>query len=241
MTAIMPDNTVSNETKADSVGSMLVNIFLSPMRVFGSIKAKPTWIIPFVITLLAMAGTAYVVAPLAMEMQKQQIMTSDKYTPEQRDQAVQQMETFKGVGAIFGVVGGIVGGAIMVFLMAAIIMFMGSVVFGGSAKFMELVSLVCFTGMISVLGQLVKTPLMMMKQTMDIRTSLAVLLPGSDIKSFAYTILNSLTDVFFVWQIILVIGGVAVLYNFSKGKSAATVLIPVGVIMVIFSAVRAMF
>ena len=99
MTAIMPDNTVSNETKADSVGSMLVNIFLSPMRVFGSIKAKPTWIIPFVILLLATAVTAYVVAPLAMEMQKQQIMTSDKYTPEQREQAVQQMETFKGIGA----------------------------------------------------------------------------------------------------------------------------------------------
>jgi hypothetical protein len=235
----MPDNTVSNETKADSVGSMLVNIFLSPMRVFESIKAKPTWIIPFVITLLAMAGTSYVVAPLAMEMQKQQIMTSDKYTPEQRDVAVQQMETYKGVGAIFGVVGGIFGGAIMVFLMAGIIMLMGSVVFGGSAKFMELVSLVCFAGMISVLGQLVKTPLM--KQTIDIRTSLAVLLPGSDIKPFVYTILNSLTDVFFVWEMILVIGGVAVLYNFSKGKSAAIVLIPVGVILVIFSAVRAMF
>jgi len=241
MTAIMPDNTVSNETKADSVGSMLVNIFLSPTRVFGSIKAKPTWIIPFVIFLLATAVTSYMVTPLAMEMQKQQILTSNKYTPEQRDQAVQQMETYKGVGAIFGVVVGTFGAAIMVFLMAGIILFMGTVVFGGSVKFMELVALVCFTGMISVLGQLVKTPLMVMKQTMDIRTSLAVLLPGSDITSFVYTVLNTLTDVFFVWQMILVIGGVAVLYNFSKGKSAATVLIPVGVIFVIFGAVKAMF
>jgi hypothetical protein len=239
MTAIMPDNPVSNETKADSVGSMLVNIFLSPMRVFESIKAKPTWIIPFVILLLATAVTSYVATPLAMEMQKQQIMTSDKYTPEQREQAVQQMETFKGIGSVFGVVGGLFGAAVVVFLTAAVIMLMGSVIFGGTAKFMVLVSLASLTSMVSVLGQIVKTPLMAMKQTMDIRTSLAVLLPGNDIQSLAYTLLNSLTDVFFVWQIILLIAGVAVIYKFSNGKAAATVLIPVGVIAAIVGIVKA--
>ncbi|TFH64459.1 MAG: hypothetical protein E4G91_05725, partial [Candidatus Zixiibacteriota bacterium] len=157
MTAIMPDNTVSNETKADSVGSMLVNIFLSPTRVFGSIKAKPTWIIPFVILLLGTAVTAYVVAPMAME---QQITTSDRLTPEQRDQTLSEMETYKGVGAVIGVAAGLIGAAIMVFLMAGVIMLMGTIIFGGSAKFMALVALVCFTGMISVLGQIIKTPLM---------------------------------------------------------------------------------
>jgi hypothetical protein len=237
----MPDNTVSNETKADSVGSMLVNIFLSPMRVFGSIKAKPTWIIPFVIFLLATAVTSFVVAPLAMEMQKQQMMTSDKYTPEQRELAAQQMETYKGIGVAIGVAGGLVGAAIMIFLMAAVILFMGTVVLGGSAKFMELVALVCFTGMISVLGMLVKTPLMAMKQTMDIRTSLAVLLPGSDVTSIAYTLLNTFTDVFFVWGIILTIAGVAVIYSFTKGKAAIAVLIPVGVAMIITGVLKAIF
>jgi len=241
MTAIMPDNTMSNETKADSVGSMLVNIFLSPMRVFGSIKAKPTWIIPFVILLLVTTMGAYMVAPMAMEMQKQQMMTSDKYTPEQRELAVQQMETYKGIGAIIGAFAGLIGSAIMVFLMAAVILFMGTVVFGGSAKFMSLVSLVSFTGMISVLGQIIKTPLMMMKQTMDIRTSLAVLLPGSDMTSVAYTLLNSFTDVFFVWQVILTIFGVAVVYSFSNGKATATVLIPVGVIAAIVGVIKVIF
>jgi hypothetical protein len=129
----------------------------------------------------------------------------------------------------------------MVFVMAAIILLMGTVVFGGSAKFMQLVALICFTDMISVLGQIIKMPLMVMKQTMDIRTSLAVLLPGSDVKSVAYTLLNSFTDVFLVWQIILVIAGVAVIYNFSKGKAAATVLIPVGVIAVIIGVVKTIF
>jgi hypothetical protein len=104
-----------------------------------------------------------------------------------------------------------------------------------------LVALICFTDMISVLGQIIKMPLMVMKQTMDIRTSLAVLLPGSDVKSVAYTLLNSFTDVFLVWQIILVIAGVAVIYNFSKGKAAATVLIPVGVIAVIIGVVKTIF
>ncbi|TFH65360.1 MAG: hypothetical protein E4G91_02805, partial [Candidatus Zixiibacteriota bacterium] len=131
--------------------------------------------------------------------------------------------------------------AIMVFLMAGIILLMGTVVFGGSAKYMELIALVCFTGMISVLGQIIKTPLMVMKQTMDIRTSLAVLLPGSDMTSTAYTLLNTFTDVFFIWQVILSIAGVAVIYSFSKGKAAATVLIPVGVIAAVVGVVKAIF
>jgi hypothetical protein len=239
MTTIMPDNTVSNETKADSVGSMLVNIFLSPLRVFGSIKAKPTWIIPFVIILLATTVTAYIVTPIAMEAQKQEMLSNENLSPEQRDQAIQQMETYGGISQIIGAAAGTLGAAIMVFVMAAIILFMGTVVFGGSAKFMQLVALVCFTDMISVLGQIVKAPLMVMKQTMDIRTSLAVLLPGSDMKSVAYTLLNSFTDVFLVWQIVLVIAGVAVIYNFSRGKAAATVLIPVGVIAAVVGIVKA--
>lgn len=241
MTTIMPDNSVSNETKADSVGSMLVNIFLSPMRVFGSIKARPTWVIPFVIILIMTAVTAYFVAPIAMEAQKQEILSSENLSPEQRDQTIQQMDTYKGIGSIIGAVVGTLGAAIMVFVMAAIILFMGTVIFGGSAKFMQLVALVCFTDMISVVGQIVKTPLMVMKQTMDIRTSLAVLLPGSDMKSVAYTLLNSFTDVFLVWQIVLVIAGVAVIYDFSKGKAAATVLIPSGVIAAVVGIVKAVF
>jgi hypothetical protein len=185
--------------------------------------------------------TAYVVAPMAMEMQKQEILSSEKLSPEQRDQTVQQMETYKGIGSVIGLIGGLFGAAIMVFLMAGIILFMGTVVFGGSAMFMELVALVCFTGMISVLGQIVKTPLMIMKQTMDIRTSLAVLLPGSDMKSVTYTLLNGFTDVFFVWQMILVIAGVVVLYNFSKGRAAAVVLIPLGVVAGIVGIVKVIF
>lgn len=241
MNAVIPDNPVSNETKADSVGSMLVNIFLSPTRVFGSIKAKPTWIMPFVIILLFTAVTAYVVAPMAMETQKQEMLSNENLSSEQREQAIQQMETYKGIGSIIGAAAGTLGAAVMVFLMAAIILFMGTVVLGGSAKFMELVALVCFTGMISVLGQIVKTPLMVMKQTMDIRTSLAVLLPGSDVKSVAYTLLNVFTDVFFVWEIILVVAGVAVIYNFTKGKAAIAVLIPVGVAVLITGVLKAIF
>ncbi len=129
----------------------------------------------------------------------------------------------------------------MTFLMAGVIMLMGTVVLGGSAKFMQLVALVCYAGMISVLGIIVKTPLMVMKQTMDIRTSLAVLLPGSDTTSTIYAILNGFTDIFFVWQVIVLILGVAAIYNFARGKAATAVLVPVGVGMLITVALKAIF
>ncbi len=241
MTEVNPEITVSNETELESAGSMMWNIFVSPVRVFQRIKAKPTWILPFIIFMLISSATAYVVTPLALEQQKQETMSNENMSQEQREQTVQQMETFKGLASAIGVVGGIFGAAVIVFLSAAIILIMGTVVFGGSVDFMKLVALVSFTHMVDVVGQIVKIPLIVSKGTMDVRTSLAVLLPGSDMKSLAYIILNSLTDIFFIWQIVLLIFGVAVLYNFAKGKAAAAVLIPVGVVFAIISVVKTVF
>ena len=129
MSEVIPDISVSNETSLDSVGSMLVNVFVSPMRVFQRLKVKSTWIVPFIIFILATTATSYVIAPLAMETQKQEIKTSEKLSQEQKDAALQQMETYAGIGVALGVVGGLVGGAIMVFLSAGIVMFMGTVFF----------------------------------------------------------------------------------------------------------------
>ena len=239
MSEIIPDISVSNETSLDSVGSMLVNVFVSPMRVFQRLKVKSTWIVPFIIFVLATAATSYVIAPLAMETQRKEILSSEKYSQEQKDAAIKQMESFAGFGQAIGVVGGLIGAAIMVFLSAGIVMFMGTVVFGGAAKYMQLVAVVCFAQLPSVLGQIIKTPLMAAKHTMDIRTSLAVLLPGGDIKSLAYFFLNTLTDVFFIWEILLMIAGVMVVYNFAKGKASAAILIPVGVIMAVVGVLKA--
>lgn len=234
-------NHQSVETKLDSVGSMLLNTFVDPMRVFGRIKAKPTWIVPLIIFVIAMGIGTYFAMPFGLEAQKQQINASEKMSPEQKEAALQQMESLKGIVGVIGVGGAMIGGVAVVFLSAALIMLMGNVVFGGTAKYITLVSLTCFTQLIAGLGWIIKTPLIVMKQSIDIRTSLAVLLPAEDTTSILYSLLNTFTDLFFIWEMILAILGVAVIYGFTKQKSAGVILIPVGVIAVVMVLVKLAF
>jgi hypothetical protein len=225
------NNPVLAETKLDSPGSMLLNVFVEPVRVFNRIRTNSTWLLPFIIALIVLGAFTYLVTPYAMEAQKQQILSSEKMTPEQKDLAIQQMDTYKGIASVIGAGAALIGGAIMVFLTSGILMLMGNVVFGGAAKYMTLVAVVCFAQMPSVIGQIVKTPLILLKQSVDIRTSLAVLLPGGDTSSILYFLLNTLTDVFFVWELVLAIIGVSIVYSFTKQKAAGVVLIPTGVII----------
>ena len=76
---------------------------------------------------------------------------------------------------------------------------------------------------------------------MDVRTSLAVLMPGGDIKSIPFFLVNTLTDVFLVWQTIIMIFGVAVIYNFAKQRAAMVVLIPTFAIVAIVSIFKLVF
>jgi hypothetical protein len=232
MTEVIPSNSVSNETQLASAGSMLLNIFVSPMQVFQRIKAKPSWVLPFIIAVIVTGVASYYVTPLAMESKMEELRASGKMTDTQ-EQQYQQAAAYQGVTQVFGAIGGMLVAAIIVFGGAAVLLLLGTVVFGGSAKYMGLVALVSYTQMVTILGQIIKIPLIVSKNSMDLRTSLAVFLPSGHTDSAPYYLLSTLTDPFFIWWVVLAIMGIGVIYNFDTKKSSLVVLIPVLVITVI--------
>ena len=216
---------VESETKPDSVGSMLTNVFFEPKKVFHRLKLKPTWILPLFIVLVLITATTVVTTPLQMEAGRQRIQNSTELTPDEKEKQLSQME----IGAQYAWIGTIAApivGLIIFFVIVGVLMLLGSLIMGGDASFSQVASIYAWSGLIAGLGMIVKTPLMLWKNSPDIRTSLAIILPGSDTSSFLYHLLNSATDVFLVWQIVVLIMGIAIVYNFSKGKAAAVVLVP---------------
>jgi hypothetical protein len=219
---------------------MLVSIFYEPTRVFRALKEKPTWLIPLVVFLLAMTVMTYFIMPAVQKSQLQLIEKSEVYTAEQKAQIKEQMTTNKGF-ALIGVISAPIVWAIGTFIAVGLIMLMCNVILGGKAGFAQVYGVVVLSLMTWVISSFIKTPLIMAKDSIDVRTSLAILLPGETTSGPLYTLLNSFTDVFVIWQLILLIIGVKVIYDFTTQKASLAVLIPVGVIAAITVGLSAAF
>ncbi len=232
-----------NETKPLGAGSMLVKIFSEPSAVFRSIKAKSSWALPLILFLLVITVTGIVSYPYQIDMQRQLIERNENMSQEQRDLAFQQMEAAKSnpVWMSFGVGAQVVGAVIFLFIIVGLYMLMGSVILGGSATFGQVFSVAVWSGIPMVVGSIVKAPLILSKQSLDVRTSLALLMPDAPITDTMVAILNSLTDVFTIWAVILTIIGISIVYNFSKGKAAVVVLVPTLIISAIGIGIGSMF
>ena len=229
------------ETKPDSTGSMFVNIFLEPVRVFRRVKVKPSWVIPFIISIIVISAGAMLTTPYQMDLQRQMIETNADMQPDEKEQALTGMEMAAPYAHWIGLGSALLLTPIMFFIIVGVLMLMANVIMGGEAPFKQLASVYAWSGIISVLGMIIKTALMLWQGTADVRLSLALLLPSNDVSSPLYSILNGVTDIFFVWQIIVLILGLALIYKFSKGKAAAVVLIPAAVIIGAFTLISVAF
>lgn len=223
------------ETKPLGAGSMLVKIFTEPSAVYKSIKVKNSWALPIIIFLLVTLTVGIVTFPYQLNLQKQAIAQNEKMSQEQRDLAMQQMDAAEG-NIIFAVIGAVVqsiGAVIFLFIAVGLYMLMGSVILGGSAAFGQVFSLTCWSTLPLVVGSIVKFPLILSKESIDVRTSLALLMPDAKMTDPMVGILNGLTDVFTIWTMIITIIGISIVYNFSKGRAAAVVLVPTAVLTAI--------
>ena len=230
--------TVGSETNLMSPWSILVSIFYEPSRVFRSIKEKSTWLIPFIVVLVVIATSAYFVTPIAISEQSERVRTDPNISDQQREQQLMGMKFMSNPALGSGMA--IIGSVFMIFVYTGVLMLFANVVFGGKARFSQVFSLVVVSSLIWVASSIVKTPLIMAKASADIRTSLAMILPANANPSPLYHFLNTYTDVFFIWETILVIIGVKIIYDFATQKAVLAVLIPTAIMAMITTALSAL-
>ena len=72
------------------------------------------------------------------------------------------------------------------------ILVMGNFILGGSSNFMSLFSMVCWAGLIGVLELIVKTVIMLAKESIHAYTSLALFMDPAQFKSLSFQLLNVL-------------------------------------------------
>lgn len=189
--------------------SRIINVFVSPSKTFQAVSNKPKWAWPLVISLLLTFAAMWVLTPVIMTDSKstmEEKMLERGMSQDQVDNAVAQAAKYQKYSIAPTT---LVAGLAMTFILAGIWLFVGNTVLGGSAKFAQMMGVIVYSGFIGLLGLLIKMPIMLSQQTMNVHFSLATFMADASKDTFLYKLLANV-EIFNIWTIAVYAIGIAI-------------------------------
>jgi len=212
------------ETQEVKMGfvARISGIFFEPKKVFTFLNSKPSWFFAFLLILLIGVVIAEITLPQNLLLQKEIVSQSPRIasTPEVLDKMT-EITTGKRISTVISETLKVIIGLI---LLTSFVYFLCNIILGGDSSYKRVLSIVTYTSFVPTLGAILKTPLIIAKNSADIQTSLALLMPEGDFTKIRYMLLGAL-EIFSIWQIILIALGITVLYKFSTTKAFIATLI----------------
>jgi hypothetical protein len=211
----------SAESKEMNWLARIFNIIFEPRKAFEDLKRKPKWLVPFIVVCILGIGFYYFAYPIIMTEQMHRIDANEKYTDAQKEsikQYIGQTEHPPIIQLVFQPL----GVAVIFLAISGVLFFVFNVLMGGDSTFKRVLSVVSHSYMITIPAAIVKYPLVFIKKTVDVPTSLALILSVDLKSSFIYRFLDGF-DVFTLWQVLIMSLGMSIIYNFTFKKS----LIPI--------------
>lgn len=204
-----------------SIWNIMVGVFAGPAEAFSAYNKRPRiWAILLVSICLALIFNFFV-AEYQSKMQYDIMSKSKSLPPQVLDQMKEDTENPNQV------TGGIAGSVMIVVigLLSALLAWgIGSFAMGGDSTFKKVWGVSLLGGLVYLVGNLVKLPLMITKGNMYVSFGLAVLMPDKDFTSILYWLLYYL-DAFMIWSMIVTGIGYAAVFNISRGKGIAVAVI----------------
>ena len=185
----------------------LLNVFVAPQSTFEAERQQPKWLVPFIVYMVLMFAWMAIVQPVLVQEQREAMMEQfekQNIPEEQQQQAMQRAEQW---GAIMLWVGPLITQIIMLLIVAAVWLFVSNVLLGGAAKFTHTLSVTAYSWLVVVVGLLIKAPIMLKRETVDVHFSPAAFL--TDNESFIYNLFKQF-DLFSIWSFFIVSIGLAV-------------------------------
>jgi len=197
--------------------SRIVGVFTSPGRTAEAIGAKPNWLVPAIIIILLMLLFTYLAKPVIIQetvTRVQQMMESKGAAQDQIDTVLNRIQTSMGLRMFVGVT---VTTALGIFIWAAIWLFVSNIVLGAQASYAQMLGVNVYRYFITTIGLLIKLPIMLSKQTMNVHFSLATFLPDDQKTTFLYKMLMQV-ELFNIWAIVVLSIGIAVVSKLDTKK-----------------------
>ncbi|MEA1981889.1 MAG: YIP1 family protein [candidate division Zixibacteria bacterium] len=230
----------SVETPTRSIWSIIIGIFTSPTQAMEDFKKKPTLLVVIILTFVLASIVGISTAKYSSMLQYDMLKTSTVIPAE----ILQDMKTQAESSNPF--VSGLSGGVVVLvitLIAAGIAMFIGKFVFAGDANYKTIWAVVLLAGLISMVGGVLRIPMVLAKGSMLVSYGFAAAMPGKGFTSILYSILYY-CDFFMIWSVIVEGIGLSKVLGISKGKGITTAAITSGLliaVMITLSLVGMMF
>jgi len=201
----------------------LIYVFWEPAVTFESIKEKCNWIdvlLPILLVSIATWISIPHVTPISIEAQKEYIESSSRLSDVQKEAALEK--TNKGRNPVLAYIFTPVTIFLKYLIIALVMWFAGNFILGGEAGFVTIFAMTAYSSLIDLIATVIKVPLIVSQQSLDIYTSLALFFNES--QTFLFRLMKNI-DVFAAWKVILLSMGLSVIYKAKIGKSFYTVSI----------------
>ncbi len=216
-----PVQTEAEPTVGGGFLQSIIDIFVDPMKVFLRIESGLTWWKPFVVTAVIGIANGYLMMPFQV---KRLALNPSGMTPEQVEAAVENTAKY---GIYFLLL--VPVGMVVVYFIVAGISHMMINLMTSKADFKKTLSLISYLGLISILGQLVTSAVLLAKGVdsiesvadMTISFSPAALMP--DVEGVGFALMESLS-IFNIWYYVLFLIGTAAIFKIEKSKAIVPVI-----------------
>jgi hypothetical protein len=206
----------------------LGNIFGSPTKTFEVLEKKPTWILPLGLLIVVSVILTQLAFPIIMNAQLEGLRNNPNLTPEQIELYETQFTENVNTQRIITVAAQVLGTPIVFFIVVGIFYFIGNILLGGDATYKKVLAVFCWSACILILSSIVTTPLIIIKESLSVSLSPAMLLSGEALGTKLYTLLSKF-DFFMIWFLAVFAVGFGIIYKFSKAKAFVTVGITWGI------------
>jgi hypothetical protein len=242
-------NVTSPDTLPPSLSLLqrIVGVIFSPRATYTAIAARPAILGALAVVVLLNSGVTYWMlgsetGKQAMTARLEQGMRDSEaqgntVSPEQR-RTTMLIARYMGIGIA---VSSVVFTPVFIAIVASILMAVLNAMYGGQQSFRHVYSVMTHSNIIPGVGALFTTPLMLAKGDITLSpTRLGVLLPMLPEDSFITHLLNGI-DFLWIWAIINLAIGLAVLYKRKTGPLATSLFVVYGIVVLAIATARTVF
>ncbi len=216
-----------------SVVGRILRVFYAPSETFEAVaeqRSVADWLVPTFIVAAVVFVSTYITSPI--------------YMAETMEQMQQQMQQQEQSGAMEGtgdaiLISTLIAAPVMMFVMlfigAAIYLLVGKLL-GGLLGYGQCLAIVAYTSLIAILQHVVKTPLVLAKETMNVQVGLGMFISEEAQQSFGGHLL-SLVDPFVVWMVVIAGLGLSIVGQIERSRAYAGV----AAVTLIFLSIGAFF
>jgi hypothetical protein len=218
----------------------VIGIFTSPGQVFEAVRNKPNWLAPTLLIIAIALASVFVLKPIITKEQmarQQEMMEKRGMSEEQVEMAAEQGQKWMSYTLYPSV---IIWTFVSFLIGAAVWLFVSKTILGGGAKYVQMLAVTAYTTLIDTVGGLIKMPIMLSKETVNVHFSIATFMSEGAKETFLYKLLSKV-ELFNIWSIAVLCIGIAVINRLKVNKVWPWVAVIYLLWFVITAAVGGMF